>query len=256
MAGIRVANISKSYPLEGGAKLALEHVNLDVREGEFVCLLGPSGCGKTTLLNILSGLEQNYEGSLEFIGAATGIPVMSYMFQESRLLPWLTVWENLRFVLDGNSHSQEAAQRIEHWLNRVGLEGYGDYYPLQLSVGMQQRVAVARALIINPVLLFMDEPFSSLDELTALKMRKELLELWREQRCTVVFVTHNPLEAVFLADRVIIMTPSPGRIVAEMELNTLLTRPRDPGDSRLWQLSREAVQKLTGKEYEAIYEHS
>jgi ABC-type nitrate/sulfonate/bicarbonate transport system ATPase subunit len=121
---------------------------------------------------------------------------------------------------------------------------------------MQQRVAVARALIIAPALLFMDEPLSSLDELTALKMRKELLELWRGQHCTVVFVTHNPLEAVFLADRVIIMTPSPGRIVADMELNDVLPRPRDPGDSRLWKLSREAVQKLTGKEYEAIYEHS
>lgn len=256
MAGISVHRVSKSYELRDGQKLALHEVDLEVRDGEFICLLGPSGCGKSTLLNILSGMDSDYQGSLRFTQAARKErtasetrPVMSYMFQDSRLLPWLTVRENIRFVLDGR-RTKESSERIERWLERVGLNGYGDYYPMQLSTGMQQRVSVARALIRNPELLFMDEPFSSLDELTALRMREELLELWREQGCTVVFVTHNPLEAVFLADRVVIMTPSPGRIVEEMRLDAHFPRPRDTDDPRLWELSREAVKKLMGGEHE------
>jgi ABC-type nitrate/sulfonate/bicarbonate transport system ATPase subunit len=252
--GIKVENLGKAYPLPGGRrKIALQDVQLEIQSGEFVCLLGPSGCGKTTLLNILSSLDRDYQGTVKFLSQSTPTergrnrkPIVSYMFQESRLLPWLTVRENIRFVLDA-AHASEARQRIERWLQRVGLEGHGDYYPMQLSVGMQQRVAVARALIIEPELLFMDEPFSSLDELTALNMRKELLELWREQRCTVVFVTHNPLEAVYLADRVMIMTPGPGHILEEINVAKLLPRPRDSSDQRLWELSRQAVQKLMGE---------
>lgn len=269
MAGILVQGVGKRYPLGGNReKTALQDVDLRIEDGEFVCLLGPSGCGKTTLLNILSGLDRDYRGSVTFTGmfAATATlakaspggrrntagrrgsgPVLSYMFQESRLLPWLTVSENLRFVLDG-LRASAAKARIEAWLARVGLEGHGDYYPLQLSIGMQQRVALARALIIEPGLLFMDEPLSSLDELTALRMRKELLALWREQGCTVVFVTHNPLEAVYLADRVVVMTPSPGRIVEELDVGALLPRPRDVEDRRLWELSRRAVRRLLSEE--------
>lgn len=255
MAGILVQNVGKTYSLdEERSRVALQNVDLEVSDGEFVCLLGPSGCGKTTLLNILSGLDREYQGTVRFTrpepdltGATGGQPVIGYMFQESRLLPWMTVKENIRFVLDGRV-ARDAPSRIDGWLKRVGLSDYGDYYPLQLSIGMQQRVAVARALIIEPELLFMDEPFSSLDELTALRMRGELLDLWMEQACTVVFVTHNPLEAVYLADRVLIMTPGPGRIVEEIRLDTL-PRPRDPEDRRLWEISRRVVSKLMGKSY-------
>lgn len=258
MTGIVVENLTKAYSLRGRQQnVALQDVQLEVQPGEFVCLLGPSGCGKTTLLNILSGLDKDYQGTVKFISphasterGRSGKPIVSYMFQESRLLPWLTVRENIRFVLDSH-HPSEARQLIDSWLQRVGLAGYGDYYPMQLSIGMQQRVAVARALIIDPELLFMDEPFSSLDELTAISMRKELLELWREQRCTVVFVTHNPFEATYLADRVIIMTPHPGQISAEMRLDTLLPRPRDPDDRQLWEISRQAVHRLVGGPFEA-----
>ena len=246
MAGISVQHISKSYPLRnGGEKLALQDVELEIGDGEFVCLLGPSGCGKSTLLNILSGMDSDYRGEVRFPHLPTdeARPVMSYMFQDSRLLPWLTVRENIRFVLDGR-RTKESSERIERWLGRVGLDGYGDYYPMQLSTGMQQRVSVARALIRKPDLLFMDEPFSSLDELTALRMREELLGLWRDLGCTVVFVTHNPLEAVFLADRLLIMSPSPGRITAEIRVTDLLPRPRDADDRRVWELSRRAVRHL------------
>lgn len=202
-----------------------------------MCLLGPSGCGKTTLLNILGSLEPAFGGSVQF---SETNPKLSYMFQEPRLLPWLSVLANLRFV-----HPKRVKNAVlEGWLERVGLAEYATYYPGQLSIGMQQRVAVARALSTEPDVLFMDEPFSALDELTAMRVRGELLQLWRQQRCTVVFVTHNPLEAVYLADRVLVMTPSPGRIAHEVRVSERFSRPRDPEDAALWQLSREVVRLL------------
>lgn len=167
---------------------------------------------------------------------------MGYVFQQSRLLPWLSVRDNLRFVLDGGGHT--ATAEAEYWLDRVGLDGRDDDYPRQLSVGQQQRVAVARALIIRPDILFMDEPFSSLDELTATKMREDLLELWHELGTTVVFVTHNPMEATFLADRIVIMTPGPGRVVKDYSMSDMVPRPRDGDDPRLWEASRVAVAAL------------
>lgn len=238
MAGIRVQNLHKAYSSRQGEKVVLGGVNLEVRDGEFVALLGPSGCGKSTLLNILSGLDRDYRGSVSFTGVR-GQPRIGYMFQEARLLPWRTVRQNVRFALDQDDG------RVEGWLERVGLKAYSDFYPNQLSVGMQHRVALARALIRDPAVLLLDEPFSSLDEITAMSMRAEVLELWKEQQGTVVLVTHNPLEAVYLADRVLVMTASPGRIVAELSLSEKLPRPRDPEDRRLWELSREAVHLLS-----------
>lgn len=243
MAGIIVSDVTKAYPLaDGSARIALSHVNLEVGSGEFISLIGPSGCGKTTLLNIMSGLDRDYGGSVSFTGVQGKPPVSGHMFQQSRLLPWLSVRDNLTYVL--NDPPREARRKADRWLERIGLAANGRDYPSQLSVGMQQRVAVARALIVEPDLLFMDEPFSSLDELTALRMRAELLELWEEQKCTVIFVTHNPLEAVFLSDRIVIMAPDPGRIQEELDLR-YLGRPRDSNATELWELSREAVGKLT-----------
>jgi ABC-type nitrate/sulfonate/bicarbonate transport system ATPase subunit len=244
MAGIIVSDVTKVYPLaDGGSRIALSHVNLEVDPGEFVCLIGPSGCGKTTLLNIMSGLDRDYRGSVSFTDTpGQEPPVSGFMFQQSRLLPWLSVRDNLTYVLD--DPPREARRKADRWLERIGLEGNARDYPSQLSMGMQQRVAVARSLIVEPDLLFMDEPFSSLDELTALRMRAELLELWEEQKCTVIFVTHNPLEAVFLGDRIVIMAPDPGRIQEQIDLS-YLGRPRDSNATELWELSREAVSKLT-----------
>lgn len=256
MAGILVSGVSKSYTLpDGSERPALDEIDLEIADGEFVCLLGPSGCGKTTLLNILSGLDRDYRGSVEFTGS--GEPIFSYMFQESRLLPWLTVRENLRFVLDEEQRGQPGRAMIDDWLERVGLAASGGDYPLQLSVGMQQRVALVRALIVGPEALYMDEPLSSLDELTASQMRDELLALWQEQCPTVVFVTHNPLEAVYLADRVLIMSPRPGRIIRELNVSDELPRPRSAEDTRLWELSRQCVRILRGEssgQPEAQYE--
>jgi ABC-type nitrate/sulfonate/bicarbonate transport system ATPase subunit len=240
---IEVEALTKAYPLAGGGeRIALKDIELSVAHGEFVCLLGPSGCGKTTLLNILSGLDTSDSGSV-IVRARDGTrpATFGYMFQESRLLPWLTVAENIAFVLDRRAG---AADTVRYWLERVGLTGRGNDYPRQLSIGQQQRVAVARALCIRPDVLFMDEPFSSLDELTASRMREELLELWNELRATVVFVTHNPLEATFLADRIIIMTSGPGRIVADYRVSDLVPRPRNGDDPRVWEASRVAVRAL------------
>ena len=245
MAEIHVSGLSKSYALrDGGLRPALRDIDLHVASGEFVCLLGPSGCGKTTLLNILAGLDTADTGRVS-VGDPNDPPVTSYMFQEPRLLPWRTVRGNLRFVLDEGGG--EARDKVDYWLERVGLAGRGDDYPRQLSIGQRQRVAVARALIVKPDVLFMDEPFSSLDELTATRMREELLDLWHELGCTVVFVTHNPLEAAFLADRIVVMSPGPGRIVEQLQVTGRLPRPRDADDPALWDVSREAVRALRGE---------
>lgn len=243
MTGIAAERVSRSYVLgDGSRRPALAEVELLVEPGEFVCLLGPSGCGKTTLLNILAGLDRDHGGTVRYLREGGGTPSIGYMFQESRLLPWLTVADNLAFVLDGPASSIRV--RVQRALDRIGLGDRGGDVPAQLSVGMQQRVAVARALLIEPDLLVMDEPFSSLDELTAQHMRRELLELWRSQTCTVVFVTHNPMEAAFLADRILLMSPGPGRVTGEIDLRERLPRPRRTDDPRVWEASREAVARL------------
>lgn len=240
--GITVRDVTRDYRVKDGVRHALEPISLDIRPGEFICVIGPSGCGKSTLLNVLSGLDRQHGGSVTYSDPNA---VTSYMFQESRLLPWLTIQGNLAFVLDGAPAAHRA--RIGEWLGRVGLRQNGRDYPHQLSIGMQQRAAVARALIVDPDILFMDEPFSALDELTAQRMRGELLDLWHESRCTVVLVTHNPLEAAFLADRIVIMAGQPGRVVDILDLSDL-PRPRDSDDPKLWELSRVAVRKLTGED--------
>lgn len=254
-AGIVVQGVSKAYTLSGGAgyKQALQAVDLSIKPGQFVGLLGPSGCGKTTLLNIIGGLDDDFEGTVRFTldenkSTHPVTPTIGYVFQEARLLPWMTVRDNLRLVMGGRGDTSDTASLIDDWLVRVGLRGYGDYFTGQLSVGMQQRVAVARALIIQPDVLVMDEPFSALDELTALRIRDELLTLWSDTGCTVLFVTHNPLEAVYLADRVVVMTTSPGRIVGELDVEAQMGRPRRSDDPAVWRISRQAVQLLQASE--------
>lgn len=267
-AGIVVEGVSKTYrSASGTVRHALRGVDLRVAPGEFVSLLGPSGCGKTTLLNIIGGLDTDYEGRVRFSrgepeqraagrtadgdGAPSfARPVIGYVFQEARLLAWLTVRENVRLVLGGAGRGQAGRRLADDWLAKVGLSGYGDAYPGQLSIGMQQRVAVARALIVQPDLLIMDEPFSALDELTAHRMRAELMRLWEETGCTVVFVTHNPVEAVALADKVVVMTPSPGRVAAVLDVTARLPRPRNHDDASVWELSRHALALLAGAQRE------
>lgn len=246
MATVVAKGIEKRFPAPGGAFVhALASVDMTVGDGEFVCLLGPSGCGKSTLLNIMGGLLRADAGTVSISATGRTEPIVRTVFQEARLLPWMTVRENLGFVLDGPTRDKD--ERVLDWLDRIGLGGTHDFYPRQLSIGMQQRLAVARGLIIEPDVLFMDEPFGSLDELTAGRMREELLHLWGDLGCTVVFVTHNPLEATFLADRILIMSASPGRITSDYQVSELIPRPRDSDDPRLWEASRVAVRSLKGE---------
>ena len=207
----------------------LEDINLDVREGEFVCLVGPSGCGKSTLLNIAGGFLRATEGELliddrPVVGPD---PKRIYIFQENGVFPWMTVEENVGF---GVKRSSEAERRelIRHYIEMVGLSGFERTYPRELSGGMKQRVEIARALAAEPDVLFMDEPFGALDYLTRLRLRHELIQIWQRERRTVLFVTHDVEEAVQLADRVVVMGKRPSRI--RSILSVPVARPRDLDD--------------------------
>lgn len=232
---IRVENVVKSYSFgQGGRHVALSNVTASVSSGEFTCLVGPSGCGKSTLLYLIGGLLQPDSGSVTLGTTAT-----AFAFQEARLLPWRTVRDNVLFALH-RFPSDRARQRADDVVELVGLHDVADRYPGQLSGGMQQRVSIARALAPDPAILLMDEPFSSLDEMTARRLRVELLAIWERLRTTVVFVTHNALEAAYLADRIVIMRP--GSIAGEMIVP--LGRPRNYEDPRLFDVYRSVVAQL------------
>lgn len=246
---VEIVGVSKAFRhSDGRAFWALRDFNLTIRHGEFICIAGPSGCGKSTILNILSGLDAAFGGEARIDGkdvrlVPDGRALCGYVFQEPRLLPWLTIERNLQFVLNSRGLSRSAQQeKIAHWLNLVGLSRFATSYPHQLSGGMQQRASLARAFAAGHDLLLMDEPFSALDELTARSMRQELLELRQRQNNTVVFVTHNLHEAMFLADRVLLMTTGPGRVYRELRVD--LPRPRRPDDDQLFQMSRSISEEF------------
>ncbi|TYC59812.1 ABC transporter ATP-binding protein [Rhodobacterales bacterium] len=226
MASIRISDLSKIYPGPRPVR-ALDQVDLDVAEGEFIALLGPSGCGKSTLLNILAGFEPLTEGSVLFDGERIGKagPDRGVVFQEAALFPWLTVFENVTFgprVQGVSKNVYDAAAR--EILALVGLADFAGSYPSQLSGGMRQRVGIARVLVMKPRALLMDEPFGALDAQTRLTMQELLLEVWQRLKVTVVFVTHDIDEAILLADRVCVMSARPARIARQIPI--ALERPR------------------------------
>jgi len=215
MSYIDVRDVSRIYPKKDGSFTALDHVNLTVEQGEFICLLGPSGCGKSTLLSILAGFDHPTTGSASIDGASVTAPSIRYVtiFQNYGLLPWRTVEKNVELGLE--SLHQGVAERREtalRYLKLVGLERFAEHYPSELSGGMQQRVAIARALAVDPDILFMDEPFAALDAITRMNLQDEISAICREQKKTIIFVTHDIDEAIVLADRIVIMTPNPGKI--------------------------------------------
>lgn len=228
---------------------ALDGVDFDIAVGEIVGILGPSGCGKSTLLNIIAGLDDDYAGEFTIQGRpiaeqlAAGFRV-AYVFQESRLLPWKTVRQNIAFVLAASSFPQsEWRGRTDRVIELVELTKFADFYPQQLSGGMQQRAAIARAFAIEPDILLMDEPFSALDEMTARHLRQSLLNIWGAFRSTVLFVSHNAFESTFLADRVLIMGRGPGGRIHE-EITIGAPRPRSYDDSVLFETSKSVVAAL------------
>jgi NitT/TauT family transport system ATP-binding protein len=211
--------------------LALNGIDLSIRQGEFVALLGASGCGKSTLLRILAGLSAPSSGSIDWPQAAhdaSGDPLrdIGFVFQEPTLMPWATVMRNVTLPLElAGVNRTEAEDRAAEWLARVELKGFEKAYPRALSGGMRMRVSIARALVTRPRLLLMDEPFAALDEITRFRLNNDLLQLWAADRFTVVFVTHSVFESVFLAERIVVMAPRPGRIAEEVAV--AVEGPRD-----------------------------
>ena len=226
MASISVEHLSKRYP---SGTLALSDVNLDIGEGEFVAVVGPSGCGKSTLLRILAELDTATDGRVVTEAAATDSPASlpsAVVFQEQSLFPWMRVNENVAFAFDSLGLPKgEVGRRVEKELALVGLTDFAGAYPHELSGGMKQRVAVARAFAIDPPVLYMDEPFGALDEQTRVGLANELMSLWERTRKTVVFITHGIEEAVTLADRVVVLSAHPGTVKAIIPID--FPRPRD-----------------------------
>ncbi|MEQ8397167.1 ABC transporter ATP-binding protein [Thalassobaculum sp.] len=219
---ISLAGVRKAF---GNGVVALDDLNLDVQEGEFVSLLGPSGCGKSTVLRLIAGLMPADSGQLQ-VAAATGPSAeawhhdVAYVFQEPTLMPWATAFDNVWLPLRLAGLSRAAArQQVCGALAGVGLDGFETAYPRQLSGGMKMRVSIARALVTHPRLLLMDEPFAALDEITRFKLNDDLLRLQQEHGWTVVFVTHSVFESVYLASRIAVMTPRPGRVAEEISVD-------------------------------------
>jgi NitT/TauT family transport system ATP-binding protein len=226
---LEVDRVSKRYPADHGEGVeALREISLEVPEGEFVCILGPSGCGKTTLLRIIAGLEAPTAGEVRVDGVpVTGpTPRLGMIFQDYSLYPWRRVIENVAFGLElAGTGKAERLERAREYLDLVGLSAFADAFPYELSGGMRQRVAVARALATDPAVVLMDEPFGALDAQTRNAMQLELLEIWARTRKTVLFVTHSVDEAVFLADRIVVLSARPGTVREVIEVCD--PRPRD-----------------------------
>jgi NitT/TauT family transport system ATP-binding protein len=246
--GITIDRLSVKYDTPAGQVHAVDAVSLTVRPGEFICLVGPSGCGKTTLLNVVAGFVQPTAGQVSVGGKGVGErgTARGMVFQDySQLFPWRTARRNVEFGLEARAigAAERSKEALRH-LAMVKLERFADNYPHQLSGGMQQRVAIARALAYNPALLLMDEPFGALDALTRDEVQKILVDVWQETGKTVLYVTHNVAEAVYLADRIIVMSPHPGRIQADIPVP--ISRYRDPLSDPFIALQRQVLQLITG----------
>lgn len=250
---ISIRNLTKVFYKKQGSVTALDDITLTIDEGEFVCLVGPSGCGKTTLLRILADLEKPSIGDFKIATGGKDRPLQSMVFQERGVIPWLTVEENVAFGLKmRKTPSHIVKERTNYYLKKTGLDKYASLYPKELSGGMKQRVSIARAFANDPEILLMDEPFASLDEQNKFLLQEELLSIWAETGKTVLFITHSIDEALLLSDRILLMSSQPGRIIEEIEVNTM--RPRKMENIRedpimakrfveIWKHLQEEVQK-------------
>ena len=242
---LELRGVSKQFALQGRRIDALRDAHLRVRKGEFVCLIGASGCGKSTLLRIVAGFETPSRGqalmwTMPIVGPG---PERGMVFQDYALFPWLTVRGNIGFGPASRGRpAREVKDTVERFIELVGLARFADAYPHQLSGGMKQRVAIARVLANDAELVLMDEPFGALDAMTRERLQDELLDIWQRTSLTVLFVTHSIEEAVFLADRIVVMSPGPGRI--ETEVTVPLPRPRSVVAPEFNELRRELAQRL------------
>ena len=233
MSYIEVKNASKTFPQEDKIFTAFEHISLNIEKGEFICLLGPSGCGKSTLLNAMAGFDLVTEGSITIDGEEVKAPSTKYVtiFQNYGLLPWRTVQKNVELGLEQKKIPKEERRKIaEKYIELVGLSNFKKVHPRQLSGGMQQRVSIARALAVDPEIVFMDEPFGALDAITRMKLQDDILSISRREKKTIIFVTHDIEEAVYLADKIVILTPTPGKLKCVVEVPLKGYRERTSGD--------------------------
>ncbi|MEH8016578.1 ABC transporter ATP-binding protein [Rheinheimera muenzenbergensis] len=245
---LQALDINKHFDIRGQRLQVLHNVSLTVQAGEFVSIVGPSGCGKSTLLRLILGLDQPDSGSLRLDGttiSGTGLE-RGIVFQDHRLLPWMTVAQNINLAMTNSKlSSTERATRVAHHLALVNLQDFANVYPHQLSGGMAQRAAIARALVNRPQVLLLDEPFGALDALTRIKLQTELQHIWLTQRSTVVMVTHDVEEAVYLSDRVVVMQANPGKIARVVTVPQ--PHPRKRRDTTLRDITDDILQDLLSK---------
>lgn len=243
---LTISNLDKSFLIGGHPRKILDNINLSVRPGEFVSIVGASGCGKSTLLRLIVGLDADYNGELRLDGEriATTSLDRGIVFQDHRLFPWMTLEQNIELaLLNTDTDRDRRAQIVADHIALVNLTGFEKAYPHQLSGGMAQRAAIARALVTEPKLLLLDEPLGALDALTRVHVQNELQRIWMTQRSTMVMVTHDVEEALYLGDRVIVMSPNPGRIRRIVDVG--LPHPRDRRSPLLHRLKDEILSELT-----------
>ncbi|HEX6242293.1 MAG TPA: ABC transporter ATP-binding protein [Polyangiales bacterium] len=244
---IEIESVSKRYRVREEALLALDGLTLTIQPGEFLSIVGASGCGKSTLLRLLTGLDVDYEGEIRVNGARVKGTSLDrgIVFQEHRLFPWLTVRQNVGLGLENSSWSRDRRDKaVQEHIELVGLKGFETAYPHQLSGGMAQRAAIARGLVNQPSILLLDEPFGALDALTRANLQKELQRIWQQENITMILVTHDVEEAVFLGDRVVVMQPRPGRIRRVFDVD--VAHPRDRSDPALKALAEEVHGEIVG----------
>ncbi|MBF0643348.1 NitT/TauT family transport system ATP-binding protein/sulfonate transport system ATP-binding protein [Pseudomonas protegens] len=244
---LQLRGLNKSYRIQGQALPVLQGIDLDVQPGEFVSIVGASGCGKSTLLRLIVGLEGDYQGQMLLDGKpVTGTSLeRGIVFQDHRLFPWMTLAQNIALALKNHPLSEaEKQRRVAEHIALVNLQGFEQAYPHQLSGGMAQRGAIARALINQPKVLLLDEPLGALDALTRVRLQHELQRIWVQQRCTVIMVTHDIEEALYLGDRVIVMDAHPGRIKHEIRVD--LPHPRDRSSPVLQGYKEQLLEELVG----------
>jgi len=245
---LQIKDVSKIYPGEVKSTTVLDHISFDVFK-EFLCIVGPSGCGKSTLLRIIDGLDKPTSGQVLFHGQPITSPSskIGVVFQTFALIPWKTVLANVQMALSPSEIPKDEQLKVsQKYIQDVGLEGFESSYPKELSGGMKQRVGIARALALQPEVLLMDEPFSSLDALTAENLRREVIEIFRDPAFptgSVIMVTHNVQEAVEMADRVIVLSARPAHIVDDVKID--LQRPRSPRDPTLYDLADRIISKIS-----------
>ena len=235
---VQISGVNKFFEKDGERFQVLKDINLSIREGEFICIVGASGCGKSTLLRSIAGLDNEHEGSITVNGSKVTKPEKSrgMVFQEHRLFPWLNIEDNISYVLNEGT-KEEKAQKVREHIELVGLKGFEKAYPRQLSGGMAQRAGIARALVNQPRLLLLDEPFGALDAFTKIQMQQEVKRIHKTEGTTMILVTHDIDEAVFLADRIVVMTSRPGTI--KRIVNVELAEPRNRNNNEFVNIRKE-----------------